>query len=554
AISGVYPIIVLPMTPFFGYCIFRSLLLFDLPNKVYIYMKPEDIFYVYLSIEELMMAFLLVLMKMKIYFSIDTPVAHCESVYHRGSRNCSNYSFSLLLFETKFTDANLVSTTVRLNVPSDLVGSWADFSMLYMKRDEKHNEHTPFIVNAHKCLLQSALQKMQENLKEAHAAILTTQNKELEKAEDLENKLIEFQKQSDELSQETQEQASKVIQLQELVERLESKIATLESEIELLHNNSALAIQAVVTPEMNQTTIIEEFDKGHQLEEVKTVNEARETGALKEAKDKLEKRVEELTWRLDVEKRLRADLEEAKSHEIEKLQSALQKMQENLKEAHAAIVNEKEAAKLAIEQAPPKIVEVPVIDNAKLEELTTQNKELEETQEQASKVIQLQELVERLESKIATLESEIELLHNNSALAIQAVVTPEMNQTTIIELEEVKTVNVCAINFTWQTFIQYHINVILVIGHVFGGDPVLNIVASYFLYLPQLACMFIWSLFLERFFFALGTNQIVQHYKKWFISFVQIFVIIYDIVTFINHTCIHLLALVSQVHDGSKRT
>lgn len=144
-----------------------------------------------------------------------------------------------------------------------------------------------------------------------------------------------------------------------------------------------------------------------------------------------------------------ADLEEAKSHEIEKLQSALQKMQENLKEAHAAIVNEKEAAKLAIEQAPPKIVEVPVIDNAKLEELTTQNKELEvqgleilfrykihnliiqihqiclkeelstfkqkaedlenkliefqkqsdelsqETQEQASKVIQLQELVER---------------------------------------------------------------------------------------------------------------------------------------------------------------
>lgn len=144
-----------------------------------------------------------------------------------------------------------------------------------------------------------------------------------------------------------------------------------------------------------------------------------------------------------------ADLEEAKSHEIEKLQSALQKMQENLEEAHAAIVNEKEAAKLAIEQAPPKIVEVPVIDNAKLEELTTQNKELEvqaleilfrykihnliiqihqiclkeelstfkqkaedlenkliefqkqsdelsqETQEQASKVTQLQELVER---------------------------------------------------------------------------------------------------------------------------------------------------------------
>ena len=32
---------------------------------------------------------------------------------------------------------------------------------------------------------------------------------------------------------------------------------------------------------------------------------ARETGALKEAKDKLEKRVEELQWRLDFEKHLR---------------------------------------------------------------------------------------------------------------------------------------------------------------------------------------------------------------------------------------------------------
>jgi len=40
-----------------------------------------------------------------------------------------------------------------------------------------------------------------------------------------------------------------------------------------------------------------------------------------------------------------ADLEEAKGHEIEKLQSALQKLQENLEEAHAAVAKEKEAAK-----------------------------------------------------------------------------------------------------------------------------------------------------------------------------------------------------------------
>ncbi|PAN45033.1 hypothetical protein PAHAL_9G088800 [Panicum hallii] len=246
--------------------------------------------------------------------------------------------------------------------------------------------------------------------------------------------------------------------------------------------------------------------------------EARETGALKEAKDKLEKRVEELTWRLDVEKRLRTDLEEAKGQEIGKLQSALQEMQEKIEEAHAAVVKEKEAARLAIEQAPPKIVEVPVVDTEKVEQLTSKNKELEdeistfrqkaedlenkllkmqkrsdewshETQERESKVNQLQEMIERLEtslsnmesenqvlrqqslvvasadedkskqierleSKIAILESEIQLLRSNSALAAQAVVTPEMNQTSIMEnlihteidnghqLEDIKIVNV----------------------------------------------------------------------------------------------------------------
>lgn len=39
--------------------------------------------------------------------------------------------------------------------------------------------------------------------------------------------------------------------------------------------------------------------------EILRIQAARDTGALKEAKDKLEKRVEELTWRLDIEKHLR---------------------------------------------------------------------------------------------------------------------------------------------------------------------------------------------------------------------------------------------------------
>ncbi|WOL07400.1 myosin-12-like [Canna indica] len=105
---------------------------------------------------------------------------------------------------------------------------------------------------------------------------------------------------------------------------------------------------------------------------------ARETGALKEAKDKLEKKVEELTWRLEVEKRMRIDLEEAKGQEIAKLQSALQEMQEKLDEAHEAMTKEIEGAKIEIEQAPPITKEVSVEENSMLELLTTRNKELED--------------------------------------------------------------------------------------------------------------------------------------------------------------------------------
>ncbi|KAK9155072.1 hypothetical protein Sjap_002552 [Stephania japonica] len=173
---------------------------------------------------------------------------------------------------------------------------------------------------------------------------------------------------------------------------------------------------------------------------------ARETGALKEAKDKLEKRVEELTWRLDIEKHMRIDLEEAKAHEIAKLQSALTDMQGQLDEAHAAIIREKEAARIAIEQAPPVIKEVPVVDNTKLELLTSRNEELEEEfvalkkrieelerrnsemenesevmsrelEESKSKMSQLQDTIERLEVNLSSLESENQVLRQQALVS-----------------------------------------------------------------------------------------------------------------------------------------
>ncbi|XP_022991847.1 myosin-12 isoform X2 [Cucurbita maxima] len=173
---------------------------------------------------------------------------------------------------------------------------------------------------------------------------------------------------------------------------------------------------------------------------------ARETGALKEAKDKLEKRVEELTWRLEFEKHLRMDVEEAKGQEVAKLLSTLEEMQGQLNEANAAIIREREAAKLAIEQAPPVIKEVPVVDETKLEMLRNHNEELEwevgelkkkidefevkygevemeskarlkEAEEAQLNSLQLQESIERLESNLSSLESENQVLRQQALVA-----------------------------------------------------------------------------------------------------------------------------------------
>ncbi|WOK97701.1 hypothetical protein Cni_G06409 [Canna indica] len=95
---------------------------------------------------------------------------------------------------------------------------------------------------------------------------------------------------------------------------------------------------------------------------------ARETGALKEAKDKLEKKVEELTWRLELVEKRMWKLKGRK----------LQSYKVKLDEAHEAMTKEMEGARIAIEQAPPITKEVLVEENSMLELLTTRNKELED--------------------------------------------------------------------------------------------------------------------------------------------------------------------------------
>ncbi|KAH9805025.1 Myosin-15 [Citrus sinensis] len=67
---------------------------------------------------------------------------------------------------------------------------------------------------------------------------------------------------------------------------------------------------------------------------------ANEAGALRLAKNKLERQLEDLTWRVQLEKKLRVSTEEAKSVEISKLQKLLESLNLELDAAKLATINE----------------------------------------------------------------------------------------------------------------------------------------------------------------------------------------------------------------------
>eukprot|EP00250_Pteridium_aquilinum_P005479 c15564_g1_i1 orf=543-5159(-) len=175
---------------------------------------------------------------------------------------------------------------------------------------------------------------------------------------------------------------------------------------------------------------------------------AKETGALQEAKTKLEKRCEELTWRLQLEKRLRTDLEEAKSQEVAKMQSAMNDLQAQLEATNSLISKERILNKQATEQAVSTLkdtgkTQVIEVSNAKLEKLEAENESLKELMsslekraveaeekfvaakkdsdeknkraiESESKIEQLQEAMQRMEEKLSNLESENQVLRQQT--------------------------------------------------------------------------------------------------------------------------------------------
>ncbi|KAF3530818.1 hypothetical protein DY000_02037165 [Brassica cretica] len=185
-----------------------------------------------------------------------------------------------------------------------------------------------------------------------------------------------------------------------------------------------------------------------ELRRLKTA--AKETGALQAAKNKLEKQVEELTWRLQLEKRMRTDMEESKTQENAKLRSSLDEMQLQFKEAKALLIKEMEAAKKTAEIVPV-LQEVPVVDTELVEKLTSENERLKvssldqkivETEEIFEKtrklseerlkqavdaettIVHLKKAVHELQEKILDVESENQILRQKSLLHTSGQLPP----------------------------------------------------------------------------------------------------------------------------------
>ncbi|KAJ8442805.1 hypothetical protein Cgig2_016271 [Carnegiea gigantea] len=140
----------------------------------------------------------------------------------------------------------------------------------------------------------------------------------------------------------------------------------------------------------------------------KLKQEANEAGALRMAKNKLEKQIEDLTLRLHLEKRLRMAHEEAKEAEITKLQSMLEALKLELEKARSETINQ--CNKNALLQSH---LELSIKEKSELE------KELLNLEDFKMKNATLKSTLEDLEKKNVSLEAQLCKAQKESDDAIQ---------------------------------------------------------------------------------------------------------------------------------------
>jgi myosin-5 len=187
----------------------------------------------------------------------------------------------------------------------------------------------------------------------------------------------------------------------------------------------------------------------------KLKQEANETGALRLAKTKLERQLEDLTWRLQLEKKIRASNDETKLVDLSKLQKTVESLSLELDAAKLATVNEcnKNAVlrnqlelslkeKSALEREVVTMAEIKqenAILKSSLSKLEENKSSLEselinskqETTDTVGKLknveekcLQLQQSLQSMEEKLSNLENENHVLRQKSLGA-----TPRSNRT-----------------------------------------------------------------------------------------------------------------------------
>lgn len=172
---------------------------------------------------------------------------------------------------------------------------------------------------------------------------------------------------------------------------------------------------------------------------------ANETGALRDAKNKLEKKLEDLSWRVSLEKRLRITSEEAKALETAKLQKALELLNSELNAAKLATVSEQKKNSLLLSQINALVKDKGMLEgslhemaevmkeNADLKNLVDSlskkngelendlqkafkhnNETIEKLQDMEAKYLQLQRNLQSMEDKLSNLGDENHILRQNA--------------------------------------------------------------------------------------------------------------------------------------------
>ncbi|KAK4493167.1 hypothetical protein RD792_017977 [Penstemon davidsonii] len=173
--------------------------------------------------------------------------------------------------------------------------------------------------------------------------------------------------------------------------------------------------------------------------------EANEAGALRLAKSKLEKQLDDLTWRLQLEKKIRVSNEEAKLVEISKLQKTVESLKLELDAAKLATLNEynknvvlerqldssakqksaSERELISLAELRNENAHLKSSLNALSEKNSTLERELSQTKEDASSTIvklrevektclQLQQNLRSMEEKLSSLEDENQILRQKT--------------------------------------------------------------------------------------------------------------------------------------------